>query len=400
MMTLGKWSLLLLVLLTLMSNSAEARRHKKQRYKGPPPTHPMVLWSRTLAESTDKDQRKIAAYKLSQYSQTIFQDSIVNNLLRCTTDKEIEIKVLCTKALGRAGTAYHSDKIRRALLEVHENDPGLRNTVVRVFIVRKDNTPKVHDALLDALKKSTDEDELIVLLNYFAEFGNSSGSLMDAVAATYNRIDDVKVKRSAVKVLADKGTSQDSVVDLLSTCATSKDTPLALNCLYGLQRQSKKDSRAWAATEKTIESDDPDVLLETLNVIIALPESPHPLISKRLVELSTEMEDSEIREKAVLALEVCGDSSDEVIQTLSKLIADEKTDEAVRIASVLVLGKQAPPNVQEFRDQLSKCVKESKSQSLRTACQLSLNDLTERKKNAAKAVERNTATAKDEKSTK
>ncbi len=361
--------------------SAEAKKKKhRHRYSGPPPTHPVVLWARTLSESTDHDQRKIAAFKLSQYSQPIYQHQVIASLVRCVKDTDVEIKVLCAKAMAHAGTQSSADSIRKLMMETYTADPALHNTIVRAFIVRHDQTPTVHDFFLDELKKAKTPDDQLTLLGYFEQFGYGTPKFVEVLADLYKKTDELKVRRLLVKALGERSHGQDPVIEILSGCAESKDTPLALNCLSGLQLQAKKDTRAWAAVEKTIESSDPDVLMATLDVINALPEATNVKISNRLVEIIQETEDSDIQEKAVLALGVCGDQSETVVKELQKLMEEEETDESVRVAAALMLGRQAVSFAEKPTALLTQCSTSGKSQSLKTACQLGLKELEARKK--------------------
>lgn len=394
-------AILVLILCVASFHTAEARRKhhaRHRRYKGPPPTHPMVLWARTLGDSTDPEARKIAAFKLSQYSQPIFQEAVIQQLLKCMKDSDKQIKVLCTKALGNANPQAYSDTIRKALLDLYANEESMRNTVVRVFIQRKDSTPKVQDTFMDSAKKSSNADDLMVVLGYFEKFGSGSPKFVENLAEIYRKQDNIKVKRSVVKVLADRAEGQDTVVDLLSECAQNKDTPLALTCLGGLQAQARKDARAWTAVQNTIGSDDPDVLMASLDVINALPANTNEAISNRLVSLIGDVEDSEIQEKAVLALGVVGTQSQAIVTTLLHLLEEKDTDESVRIASALILGKQAVQSPDNALAQLQNCGKSGSSQSLRTACQLGLQDL-EAHKVATKAPPAPTAAPEDKKDT-
>jgi HEAT repeat protein len=369
------WFLVLILCVAVFQGAEARRRHHRHRFRGPAPTHPVVLWARTLSESTDPEQRKIAAFKLSQYSQPIFQEAVINELLRCMKDPDTQIKVLCTKALGSANPPSYVDSIRKALLDQYSSDEALRNTIVRTFIARRDSSPKVQDTFMESAMKAGNPDEQLVLLSYFQKFGSGSAKFVENLVAIYQKQDNIKVKRAIVKVLADRAEGQDAVIDLLSQCSENKDTPLALTCLGGLQVQARKDARAWSAVEKTMMSDDPDVLMASLDVINALPPSRNEAITNRLVSLITDMDDSEIQEKAVLALGICGTESESVVTTLLHLLEEPDTDESVRIAAALILGKEAAGFPDQTIPQLQKCGKEGASQSLRTACQLGLQEL-------------------------
>jgi len=261
---------LILVFILLAPFEAEAKR-KRRRSSGPQPTHPVILWSRTLSESKNKEERKVAAFKLSQYSQPIFQDEVVKTLLNCAKDPDLSIRVLCTKAMGRAGTQSHQEAIRKTLLESYAGEAQMRNTVVRTFIARKDNNPAVHDKLLEALNASTKEEEMLTLLAYFENYGVPGDAFVNGLNNAYQKAPSTKIKRGVVKALADRSGNSDTVMNLLVECSQSHDTPLALTCLSGLETKGKKDQRSWQALEKTILSDDPDVLLSSLDVVNALP---------------------------------------------------------------------------------------------------------------------------------
>jgi hypothetical protein len=361
--------------LFLASESTVFAKRRGRSYSGPMPTHPVILWSRALDESKDLEQRKVMAFKLSHYTQPIFQPSVVGVLMTCAKDPEMQIKVLCIKALGNARSASQADKIREVLLSQYNAEPLLKNTIVRTLVARKDETPAVQSVLLDALMKTEDTEEILALLNYFEEYDSSAGDFIDKLVELYGKRSNVKVRRSLVKVLTVRAKGQDKVVELLAKCAQERDTPLALNCLSGLQTQAKKDARAWAAIQNTIQSDDPDVLLATLDVINALPDNKNETISRRLLELIDEVEDPDIQERSVLALGICGDQSEKTVGVLQKVFKREKTEEATRIAAALTLGKQALNFPDKAREMLRICTKEGSSQSLKTACQLGLKDL-------------------------
>lgn len=377
--------LLLVIVLSITFSIREAEAKRRRRaYKGPPPTHPVLLWARTVSTSTDKEQRKIAAFKLSHYSQPIFQDEAVRTLLKCVSDKEVEIKVLCTKAMGKAGNKGHTQLIRDALLDQYKKDASVRNTIVRTFVTRRDDSPLVHDTLLDALKKSQDFDEQIALLRYFESFGTGSDAFAAALVGVFQETKNPKVKSGIVTALASRAQGQDAVIDLFSKCTESSETPLVLNCLAGIQQQGKKDKRAWAAVERTVESEDEDVLMATLDVINTLPETPSEKITKRLIPIVADVDnenlDEDLQERAILALGVAGDHSEDVVQALHKVLGKASLDEGVRIASALVLGKQSDRFPEKSLDLLAKCSTSEKAATLRTACQLGRQDLDRRKK--------------------
>jgi hypothetical protein len=384
----------ILSFLFLYPLDAEAKRRRRRRFSGPPPTHPVLLWSRTLSTSTDREQRKIAAFKLSQYSLQIFQAEAVTALTKCVTDPDVEIKVLCTKAMGRAGNQGHVQMIRKVLLDRYENDPTIRNTLVRTFVVRQDYSPEVQAILLDTLKKSQDVDEMLALLKYFEIYGDGSNKFVEAMVSAYNRMDNAKIRSSVVTALSAKAQGQDSVLSLFAKCVESPETTLVLNCLSGLQQQGKKDARAWAAVEKTIDSEDPDVLMASLDVINSLPEAQNAKLARRLVQIIDKMDDQDTEEKAVLALGVCGDHSSATVEVIQKLLEKNSTEEGTRIAAALVLGKQANLLPEKPRETLTKCSKSETSQSLRTACQLGLQELESRKAMNAQVSPPPSATAK------
>lgn len=359
----------------LVSPHAEARKRKKRYY--PPVTHPVVLWSRTLSESSDLEQRKVAAFKLSQYSQTIYQEEVIGTLIKCMKDPEAHIKVLCAKAMARAGTQGKAPEIRKAMLEVYKADPSIRNTLVRAFITRKDTAKPVYDVLLDTLKKSTDTDELSVLLVYFELYLLPND--VDALVELYHRTLNDKVKRASIKVVSERGQGQESVIALLSECVGSKETPLVLLCLSGLKLQAQRDPRTMAAVEKTITSTDPDVLVAALDVLHVLPSSPNAPLSVRLIEILSSSDDVEVVEKSILALGVAGDQSEPVVDALIKVL-DKGKEEGAKITTALVLGKQAVNFQEKARETLQSCLKIESSQSLKTACQLGIQELNTKKK--------------------
>jgi hypothetical protein len=237
--------------------------------------------------------------------------------------------------------------------------------------------------LLEALNQSSDAHETLALLTYFYDCGE--GVRPDPFVAVFNKSDNERIKRWAIKVLAEHGSGENSVVELLASCAESQDTPLALTCLSGLQSQSRRDSsRTWSALEKTIESSDPDMLIATIDVLNVLPERVNSPMTKRLIEIISETEDGELVDKAVLALGVCGDESQGLVETLQKLLGDAKQPESTKIHAALVLGKQAGLYAEASRGALNSCVKSSRSQSLKTACQLGSQELVARSKNGGR----------------
>jgi len=375
--------ILLLGVLFAFPSAAGARTKRSRKRNLKPITHPVVLWSRTLAESEDSEQKKVAAFKLSQYSQPIYQDSVISTLLGCLKEPDEQIRILCAKAMGRAGNQSKKASIRSALMETFKADPSLRETLIRTFITRADDSKEVQSLLLDTLTKTSDSHETLALLTYFYNCGE--GVRPDAFVAVFNKSDNERIRRWAIKVLAEHGSGENSVVELLANCAESQNTPLALTCLSGLQNQSKKDSnRTWAALEKTIESADPDMLIATMDVLNVLPDRINSPMTKRLIEIINETDDGELIDKAVLALGVCGDQSLPLVETLKKLLADPKQVESTKVHAALVLGKQSLLFSDSTQEILSGCVKSSQSQSLRTACQLGAQELTTRSKSGAR----------------
>jgi len=358
--------------------TAWGKRKGRSRKYYPPLTHPVVLWSRTLAESEDVEQRKIAAFKLSQYSQSIYQESVINTLIKCMSDPDEHIKVFCAKAMGKASTRSRADSIRTVLIEQYKQDPQLRGTLVRTFIARKDNHPKVQSTLLETVKESTEADEVLPILDYFELYGSNQS--IEPLRALYNKSGNIKVKRGVVKALSERGQGQDTIVTLLTQCLDNKDTTLVLTCLSGLQVQAKKDSKTLVAVEKTIESTDPDVILASLEVIQSLPEAPNTKISERLVELINDGTDSEILEKSILALGVCGDFSEPIVAALQKSLEKSELDEGIRISAALSLGKQAGKFPESPKTALKECKSSANSDSLKTACQLAFQELQDRTK--------------------
>lgn len=371
--------LAILLCLATLSPTAEARKKKRRAYK-PPPTHPIFLWAKTVTESEDLEQRKVAAFKLSHYTQPIFQEPVITALLKCMKDSDLHIKVLCTKALGRAKSNTKATEIRKSLVNIFKEDPFLRSTITRVFIARRERDPDVHSLLLDAAKSTTKPEEVVVLVSYFEQFGNGTQHLIDTMVQLYQTNKNDKVRTAVVKALADIASSQDAVVALLTDCVGSDDTPLVLTCLSALQLQAQKDGRAWKAVEKTIGSSDPDVLEATLDVVDSLPETPQPGIARSLLAIINDVEDPGIREKAVLGLGICGDASEDVVELLKKLVEEGSVNENIRIAAALVLGKQAFRYPEDPMRLLASCHKQESSQSLRTACQLGTQELETRKK--------------------
>jgi HEAT repeat protein len=390
--------LLLAGVVFLSSSSALAKRKGRNKKYYPPLTHPVVLWSRTLSESPDLEQRKIAAFKLSQYTQSIYQEEVVKTLLNCVKDTDDHIKVFCAKALGRATNRSKVEQIRKTLIEQYKNDAHLRGTLIRTFITRKDSNPAVQEILIESLKQSSDLEEVLPALDYFEQFGTSQ--TVEPLISVYNKSDNSKIKRGVVKALSERGQGQDSIITLLSSCLDSRDTTLVLTCLSALQVQAKKDSKTLSAVEKTIESSDPDVILATLELIQSLPESPNENISVRLVDLIEENSDPDVVEKSVLALGVCGDFAETTVKALQKLLEKKELEEGVRISAALSLGKQAGKFPVGPTASLSECKSSNaNSRSLITACQLALQELQARsKKYQTSNPEGKSNTDKDKKS--
>lgn len=381
--------LLLVAFCFVPVHEAEARRRRSggKRVKQTPVTHPMILWSRTVSESTDLEQRRVAAYKLSQYSQRIFPSGVVSTLLVCVKDSDMQIKVFCTKAMGNAGTSSHEDSIRAALLDRFRNDPTLRNTVVRAFVARRDRGPEVQEEFLNALKAAEKEEDRLALLGYFEQFGIPSDKLVDELVKSFAKNEDSKTRRAIVKVLTEKGRGQTGLIDLLTGCSGGKDTPLTLMCLSALQSQAKNDKRSWDAAEKAIVSDDPDVLMATLDLMNVLPETVNTRISGRLLDIIRNTDDPEIQEKAILSLGATGDRSEAIVTQLMKILEETNYDESIQIAAALSLGQQATAFPEKPKSFLSTCRQGGRTQALRTACGLASDDLDARQKKEEKTAD-------------
>lgn len=371
-------ALVLFIALLLISSTASAKRRRARRYQGPPPTHPVVLWARTLGESPDLEARKVAAFKLSQYSQTIFQVEAVNALIACTRHTDLQLRVLCTKALARAGNSSKKAQIESTLLEIFDSEPKLRCTVIRAMTVRGDNTPIVTEKFLGVARETKNAEELLALLTYFETLGPTSPRLIPAMAEIYAKTTDEKIRRAIAKVIAAHGNGTEPALDLLSKCGSSNnDTPLTLICLGGLQQQGKNDPRTWMAVEKALESDDPDVQLAVVDLIISLSDNPSFKLTERLISILEDADDDDLQEKIVLSLGVVGDKTEKISQALAKLIQNAEAFEGARIASALTITKQSPS--QELaKESLSKCLTDEKSETLRSACQLGVNELSTR----------------------
>lgn len=364
----------LLVALFCCAPSLGAKKRRARRRNQKPITHPVVLWARTLSESTDSDQKKVAAFKLSQYSQTIYQDSVISTLLTCLKDNDVQIKVLCAKALGNAGNRSKKPSLRKALLETYQTDPALQETLVRTFIKQEDSSSDVKSLFLKSLQETSDIHLSLALLNYFYGFGD--GVSMEPFITLFNQSSHDRIRRWSAKVLSENGSGESGVIELLAKCAETQDTPLALTCLSGLQTQSKKDSdRTWTALEKTLESNDPDMLIASLDVINGLPPRVNSPLTKRLIELVSNNEDGELVDKAVLALGVCGDQSEKLVTTVRGLLNNDTTSDSTKIHAALVLGTQSGLFLEQSLESLKACQKNGGSQSLKTACELGAREL-------------------------
>jgi HEAT repeat protein len=281
--------------------------------------------------------------------------------------------------MGRAGNQSRRTAIRNALIEAFKTDPSLRETLARTFLTREDKSKEVQDVMLDALDKSSDDHETMALLAYFYDCGD--GLKVEPFISLFNKSSNERIRRWAIKVLAEHADGEPAVVELLASCAESKDTPLALNCLSGLQLQSRKDSaRTWTALEKTLESSDPDMLVATLDVVNALPEKPSALLTKRMIEIILETDDVELLDKAILGLGIAGDHSVILVETLQKLLKDGESQETTKIHAALILAKQATQNSDQIKEVLSACIKSTSSASVKSACQLGARELASRKK--------------------
>lgn len=384
-----RWAFALVFILVflLLTHDAEAKRRRRKRYTGPPPTHPVIIWSKTLSQSTDLEKRRVAAFKLSRYTQRIYQPQIISVLQSCMKDPDLQIRIFCIQAMGKAGRQNNEEVIRSALLERFHSDPAVRNTVVQTLIERKDNSEAVHDTLLKALKNSEKGDERLRLLSYFEQFGSGSNSFVSDFSYLYEKYGDSRTRRSIVKTLSDRGRSQDKLIELLVSCANSSDTPLALTCLAGLQQQGKSDKRSWQAVEKTLEREDPDVIIASLDLINeALPETTNVTVAGRLLQIISSTQDPDIQEKAVLALGATGDQSEEIVKSLLGLFEDKETEETIKVASALALGQQGSMRPEKPKALLDSCTKDdTKTQSLKTACQIGLTDLDNRVNRLAQA---------------
>lgn len=364
--------LLLAFLLAVWTNLDAKSRH---RSRGPLPAHPTALWAKTISESKDQAARLQAAFKFSRYSQPIYQEPHVRALISCTSDPVLEMRVYCVMALAKANQQKHTEIVREALLARFKKDPALRGTITRALRTREDNSPEVLETLMAALGKTQSPDEINALLDYFHSLGEGTDSFVQSLVTVYRNNKDSKIRRDVIKTLAERAQGQDAVVALFSECATDSHTPLALLCLSGLQTQAKNDKRALQAVEKAIHSDDPDMVLASLEVIQSMPETRHPEISSRLLQLIRDSEDSELQEKAIVALGASGDQSQKVVEELIEILSGKSNGENVRIASALALGKQGPLHADISKSALKKCEESGMSKSLTLACTLGLQDL-------------------------
>ncbi|MBI1862230.1 MAG: hypothetical protein HYR96_15055 [Deltaproteobacteria bacterium] len=365
----------LVLFLFLTSETALARRHHGRRFSGPTPTHPVVLWARTLTDSPDPEAKRVAAFKLSQYSQTIFQAEAVKAITACAKGYEFQLRVLCTKALGRAGNQSQNDFVRTTLFEVFDGEPKLKSTVVRALTTRKDANPMVSDKLLAFVKETRDGDEQVTALAYFEMVGSASSKFISTMAEVFQKSEHSKVRRAVAKALAEQGRGQDPVIELLAQCGGNKDdTPLILICLGGLQLQGKTDARTWGTVEKALESTDPDVQLAVVDLIIALPDAPNAKVAERLLSLVDEVDDDDLQEKMVLSLGVVGDGSDKIVEALVRVLGNAEDSEGARIAAALTIAKQST-NAEKSKEALTRCVAEEKSDTLKSACQLAATEI-------------------------
>ncbi len=352
-----------------------SHHHGQRRYRHPLPVNPVIVWARKLSEVNSEEVRKSNAFKLSQYSQPIFQPEVVRALVKCMEDPNITLRVLCTKAMGRAGTAGQAEWIESLLLQAFEKTPELQSTIARTFVIRKSTSPAVYHKLFDTLVSSTSADKQLAFLTYFQEFGDGSDEFVQKLSHLYEKSSDIRVKRMIVKTLSERGRGQSAITSILTECVHSSDTPLILTCLSGLEQQAKQDAQVWGALEKALRSDDSDVILATLDVINVMDDHSDPKISGRLLEIVQNTSDDETREKAILALGVCGGQTDEIYRVLQKTLQSPKMEVACRVASALVLGKQAPKAHQgEVQVILDECY-QKETGGLKTACELGIQEL-------------------------
>lgn len=372
--------LLLATLLLTPTLEAKRRHHRSTQPRRP---HPVVLWARTIATSEDNEQRKVAAFKLSQYTQRIFQQEVIDTLFSCMSDPDTHIKVLCTKALGNVVKHGKDEKIQKALFQQYDNDPKLRSTVVRTLIAREDRSEETQEKLFRALAEEKDPTHLSVLIFYFEKMGDRSEKLVNALSAQYEKTKEIRVRRAIIKALSEKGQGEEQVIAILSECVRSGDTPLQLICLSGLESQAKNDPRAWTALGVALKSQDTDVLLASLDALITFNHRADEAMTKRLLNIATQIEDKETKEKAVLGINVTGNGDPSVVQSLVKIF-ETSDDEGVRIAAALVLGKQAASQPTAAASLFSECTQHETSQTLRTACQLAKQELETEKSKLAK----------------
>ncbi len=340
------------------------------------PTHPIYYWGKTLLESKNREQRKLAAFKLSQYTQPIYQESVIEALLSCVRDPQLEIKVLCTKALGNVRKKHQTDKIRNALLSQFRNHPVLKRTIINSLIQLKAVDPYLQKALFDEAKATNNPEEIVVLMRYFETFGFGSSNYVNDLIAIYHKFPQTKVRAAILKTLGETAKGHSAAIALLSDCAKiTGNNLLQINCLSGLKTQNVRDRRAWQVIEIALETSDLAVLESALELLDNMPPLQNEKLSKRVLAIIAEFKEPEIVEKAVLALGVCGDSSPSTVTILTQLVENKSGDENVRIAAALVLGKQSKSHVAQTKRVLTLCRDSEKTKSLRTACQLGIHDL-------------------------
>lgn len=362
----SRWMILILVLVQIPMD-LEARRRT--------PTHPVVLWSRTVASAEDLETRRVAAFKLSQYTQRIFQSSVIRTLLECVKDPDLQIKVFCTKAMRNTGRKRDEAKIRAALLERYRNDPALKNAIIRTWIAREESDPAIQGLLLSDLLKAEDVNHRLTLIRYFRRFGQENAALIKSLVYLYEKYPDDRTQLEIVATLAEKGKGQKAVVGILLECAQSEKTPLVLACLGAMESQARDNEGTWRATEALLSSRSPEVLHGTLDLINDLPPGTHVKVAARLLLLLQGNPEPAIQEKAVLALGATGDKGQEVVAALSRIVQDKGRDEGSRIAAALSLGRQATLHKMYPLKLLNECKRSGATQAFRTACQIGLTEL-------------------------
>ena len=380
-MTLHRLPILLLVVSTFALHEGVAKHRRHHRFSGPRPTAPVILWARTLATSTDHEQRQKAAFKLSQYSQPISQDGIISTLIGCLRDPNPTLRALCAKAMRKAGlkNKKQAENVRQALLAAFGEDPTLTIPITRTWTARGDDSPPVYTTLLNVLEGVKDEKTAAALLEYFEKFGQGDARFVTAVVEVFNRFSDPMIARRAAQALANRAQGQDIVVTTLLKCLKQSDTVLTLTCLGGLEQQGKKDARVASAVEETLKSSDPDVLLASLEIIGALPPSRSPLLTERLLEILQNTDDPDLEEKAILALEISGDGRNAVAVELRNKLRDIDSPQSARVAAALALGNILHVDEaarEATAEALARCAKDTPLGALRSACQLGLQQLT------------------------